>query len=226
MGGALTALAPDFTNAALGVPGMNYSTLLNRSADFEGPLVPDEPPPDGLPSYASIMYASYPDKLEEQVLFGLIQMLWDRGEANGYAHHMTSDPLPNTPAHHVMLQVAFADHQVANVTAEVEGRTIGAHMRWPALADGLHWSVNPLFGFEQAAYETPGSFLVYWYGEGNGNTTPPNGNVPSTSGTDPHGQPRGDNKGSDQKAKFLLTSTLIDVCAGPCVTSPASRSNG
>jgi hypothetical protein len=27
-----------------------------------------------------------------------IQLLWDRGEANGYAHHMTSDPLPNTPA--------------------------------------------------------------------------------------------------------------------------------
>jgi hypothetical protein len=226
MGGALTALAPDFTTAALGVPGMNYSTLLNRSADFEGPLVPDEPPPDGLPSYASIMYTSYPDKLDEQLVFALLQMLWDRAEADGYALHMTDDPLPNTPAHNVMLQVAFADHQVANITAEVEGRTIGAQMRWPALADGLHWSVDPLFGFQQATYGTPGSFLVYWYGEGNGNTTPPNGNIPSRSGTDPHGQPRGDNRGSDQKATFLLTGTLIDVCSGPCVTSEASRSNG
>jgi hypothetical protein len=226
MGGALTALAPDFTTAALGVPGMNYSTLLNRSADFEGPLVPDEPPPDGLPSYASIMYTSYPDKLDEQLVFALLQMLWDRAEADGYALHMTDDPLPDTPAHKVMLQVAFADHQVANITAEVEGRTIGAQMRWPALADGLHWSVDPLFGFQQATYGMPGSFLVYWYGEGNGNTTPPNGNIPSRSVTDPHGQPRGDNRGSDQKANFLLTGTLIDVCSGPCVTSEASRSNG
>ena len=31
MGGALTAVAPDFDRAVLGVPGMNYSTLLQRS---------------------------------------------------------------------------------------------------------------------------------------------------------------------------------------------------
>ena len=35
MGGALTALAPDFDRAVLGVPGMNYSTLLRRSVDFD-----------------------------------------------------------------------------------------------------------------------------------------------------------------------------------------------
>ena len=35
MGGSLTALAPDFNRAVLGVPGMNYSTLLRRSVDFD-----------------------------------------------------------------------------------------------------------------------------------------------------------------------------------------------
>ncbi len=35
LGGALTAVAPDFNRAVLGVPGMNYSTLLQRSVDFE-----------------------------------------------------------------------------------------------------------------------------------------------------------------------------------------------
>jgi hypothetical protein len=35
MGGALTAFAPDFNRAVLGVPGMNYSTLLRRSVDFD-----------------------------------------------------------------------------------------------------------------------------------------------------------------------------------------------
>ena len=34
-GGALTAVAPDFDRAVLGVPGMNYSTLLQRSVDFD-----------------------------------------------------------------------------------------------------------------------------------------------------------------------------------------------
>ena len=33
-GGALTAIAPDFDRAVLGVPGMNYSTLIQRSVDF------------------------------------------------------------------------------------------------------------------------------------------------------------------------------------------------
>ena len=35
MGGALTAVAPDFTRASLGVPAMNYSVLLPRSVDFD-----------------------------------------------------------------------------------------------------------------------------------------------------------------------------------------------
>ncbi|MFD0852817.1 hypothetical protein ACFQ07_11305, partial [Actinomadura adrarensis] len=105
MGGALTAVSPDIRRAVLGVPAMNYSTLLNRSSDY--------------PVYGQVLSAAYPDKLDQQIAFGLIQMLWDRGEANGYAHHMTNDPLPGTPAHKVLMHVAFGDHQVAPVAAEV-----------------------------------------------------------------------------------------------------------
>jgi hypothetical protein len=50
----------------------------------------------------------------------------------------TSDPLPGTPAHTVLMHEAFADHQVANITTEVEARTIGASIAWPALAPGRH----------------------------------------------------------------------------------------
>ena len=35
LGGALTAVSPDFTRASLGVPAMNYSVLLPRSVDFD-----------------------------------------------------------------------------------------------------------------------------------------------------------------------------------------------
>ena len=35
LGGALTAVSPDFTRAYLGVPAMNYSVLLPRSIDFD-----------------------------------------------------------------------------------------------------------------------------------------------------------------------------------------------
>ena len=214
MGGALTAVAPDFTRSVLGVPAMNYSTLLNRSSDWEG-------------AYGEIAYAFYPDKIDQQLLFGLIQMLWDRAEGNGYAQHMTSDPLPNTPPHQVMLQVAFADHQVANVAAEVEARTIGAFVHAPAVPDGLHWSVDPYFGLPPVTSDsTPGaSYLVYWWSADRGLTTPPNGNVPPSVGDDPHEDPRRDNAASDQVRQFLLTGELLDVCGGPCVTVDATRRN-
>jgi hypothetical protein len=213
MGGALTALAPDFTTAKLGVPAMNYSTLLNRSVDWEG-------------SYGAISYTFYPDKIGQQLMFSMLQMLWDRAEANGYAHHMTDDPLRNTPAHHVMLQVAYADHQVTNIAAEVEARTIGAAVRLPVLNPGVHWSSDPAFGMAAASYGQPGSFLVYWYSADRGLGAVPVGNVPSTSGEDPHSDPRKDNRASDQAAHFLLTGTLVDVCgAGPCITTDESRRN-
>jgi hypothetical protein len=193
--------------------------LLNRSVDWEG-------------AYGEIAYAAYPDKIDQQLVFALIQMLWDRGEANGYAHHMTSDPLENTPAHQVMLQVAYSDHQVANVAAEVEARTIGARMHWPAFGESWpHWSVDPLFGMERANYGNgkkarDQSVIVYWYSADRGNEMPPNGNIPPRSGTDPHGDPRKDNAASDQVAHFLRTGQFIDVCGGaPCVTVDATRRN-
>ena len=79
-GGALTAVEPDVTRSVLYVPGMNYSLLLTRSIDFA--------------DYALILYPSYPDEGQRPLLLSLIQSLWDRGEPNGYANHMTDDPLP------------------------------------------------------------------------------------------------------------------------------------
>ena len=63
---------------------------------------------------------------------------------------MTTDPLPGTPAHEVLMHVAFGDHQVANVTAEVEARTIGASVRRPALAPGRHTDVDPYYGMPRS----------------------------------------------------------------------------
>ena len=139
MGGALTALEPDVDRGVLNVPGMNYSTLLRRSVDSD--------------EYFKIpgigLYANYPSELERPLLLSLVQLLWDRGEGNGYAHNMTTHPLPNTPPHEVLLQPAIGDHQVANVTAEVEARTIGASVYTPALEPGRHWEENPFLGIPE-----------------------------------------------------------------------------
>ena len=122
LGGALTAISPDFTRASLGVPAMGYSTLLYRSVDFD--------------TYEGFLDPAYPNALDRALLLSMSQMLWDRSEPNGYAHVMTSNPLPNTPAHEVLMNVALGDHQVTNYQAEVEARTIGAKVHTPVVYNG------------------------------------------------------------------------------------------
>jgi hypothetical protein len=181
MGGSLTAVAPDFTRAALGVPGMNYSILLQRSTDFD--------------TYAQVMYNAYPDKLERPLLLSLIQLQWDRAEANGYAHHMTSDPYPNTPPHEVILSMAYGDHQVSNWATLVEARTIGAHVRTPIVAPFRNQG-DTFFGIKPIkAFPAQGSELLVSDvgplrqvgGATKGTPPPPVGNEPNRQGVDPHG---------------------------------------
>ena len=109
MGGAVAAVMIDGSRATLGVPGMNYSTLLQRSVDFD--------------QYAAFLYASYRSSLDQQFVLSFIQGLWDRAENDGYAQHLTSDPYPGIPAKDLLLIEAFGDHQVANVSTEVLART-------------------------------------------------------------------------------------------------------
>lgn len=205
-GGALTALAQDFTNAVLGVTGMNYSTLLDRSVAFE--------------QFRAFLHPAYPDPLDRQVVISLAQMLWDRGESNGYAHHMTDDPLPGTPAHRVLLHVAYGDHQVAPVAADVKARTVGAALRTPALAPGRSPDAEPQWGIPPVAeYPHAGSALVIW---DFGTPTPPLGNLnpfPPEFGTDPHSLPRAHPAAQEQKDRFLRTGEVIDTC-GPVACPP------
>ena len=204
-GGALTAIAQDWTRSVLGVPAMNYSTLLQRSVDFA--------------PFQQLMDQSYPARNDQQLLLALIQMLWDRGEANGYAQHITAHPLPGTPAHQVLMHVAFGDHQVSPAAAQVEARTIGARIHRPALASGWSDEVKPFWGIKPIpAYPYRGSALVMW-NSGQTYAPPPTNLAPSGPeyGPDPHEFPRAQPGAQRQKATFLLTGKVVDVCeAGPC----------
>jgi len=207
LGGAVTAVSNEWSRAVLGVPGMNYSTLLQRSVDFD--------------TYSAILAPAYPSELDRMLDFAIVQMLWDRAEANGYAAHMTDDPLPGTIPHQVMLHVAYGDHQVANVTAEVEARTIGARVHRPGLAAGRSPDVEPFWGLASAVDGWTGSVLVMWDA---GTPTPPLGNLPPRPpayGEDPHEFPRRTPAAQLQKARFLAPAgSFSDVCAGgPCIAT-------
>jgi hypothetical protein len=220
MGGALTAISPDFTKAALVVGGMNYSTLLNRSSNWG--------------TYGLVFNNAYGDELERPLVLNIIQMLWDRGEPNGYAHVMTDNPPPNTPPHEITLQIALGDHQVSNFTSDVQARTVGAKTnigaiddrRWPNYED--LWNIERIKADE---YPYRGSSIIYW---DSGPPRPNPDNPSRTIGTgvspyeniapnavddsweDPHGAPRGGEVGPvSMMATFLQTDGYIeDLCNG------------
>ena len=219
LGGALTAVAPDFRQSALIVPGMNFGVLLTRSTQFR--------------PFAEVIYPTYPDRVDQAVVNSLVQVLWDRGEANGYAWHMTRDPLPDTPTHRVLLHMAFGDHQVANIQTETEARVIGARLRTPALDPGRSIDRRPFYGIKRVRrYPWRGNGLVV-FDIGplrpagcrpeqpttcQGVPPPPTTNIAPELGRDPHGITAFSGAAVSQFAAFLRPNgTFINGCgSGPC----------
>ena len=226
-GGALTAMDPDFTRSELDVAGMNYSMLLTRSSDFT--------------TFADVFYRTYSDPLERELLYSFIQNLWDHGEADGYAAHMTSSPLPGTPRHSVLMTVSFGDHQVTNWASEVEARTIGAHIREPSLDPGRYpgpvpyWGIPPIrtypykgpaamvIGDVGPLRPCPNDGITVCRGSFAGTPPPPLDNNANLEGVDPHGPDwaQWSPEGNATIARWLnVNGALPVVCeAHPCYTA-------
>jgi hypothetical protein len=203
LGGATTAVAQDWTRAFLGVPAMNYSTLLQRSIDFD--------------EYGALLEQAYPDPADQLLAISLVQMLWDRGENQGYAQHLVGNPYADTPGHEVLLFEAFGDHQVANVATETMARTLGIPVRQPALDDGRSTAVEPMWGLDATGpLPLPGSALVIW---DFGTPAPPDTNQPNRRGDDPHGAGSEVPEVRELAATFLVEGEVVEVCGGdPCRT--------
>ncbi len=213
-GGMATAVAPDFTRAVLGVSGMNYgNVLVQRSTDFS--------------QFGGILTSSYPDNSMYTLTLDLIQQLWDRGDPDGYAEQMTSHPLPDTPAHTVLMQIAYGDHQVSMYAAAVEARTIGASAHEPALDLNTDRARdrNLFYGIPAIGhYPFKGSAIVIWDGGPGIVQPPPVANIPppenNTTAQDPHEFVRSSPLARVQKSDFLQPNgRVVDVCNGhPCHT--------
>lgn len=218
LGGALIATAPNLHRGVLGVPGSNYSLLLRRYGPFEQ-------------RFAPVLYAAYPDGLDQSLNFALMQMLWDRAENNGYLSHLAGRHLPNTPADkHVLLHVALGDFQVTQWSAEVMARTIGAAVHEPTARLGESPDSNPLFAIPRIEqYPHHGHGMMIWDsgakverdgGGWSGNDFPPtiNKGPGADFGNDPHSSPRSTVAARQQKSAFMQRDGAVtDVCGdAPC----------
>lgn len=225
LGGTLLSASKDLNRGMLGVPGMNYSTLLSRSTDFA--------------LYSIPFYLAYPSDLDRPLNFALMQMLWDRSENNGYAAHLTDNTAMGGPANQVLLHPAFGDHQVTMWTVDVMARSLGARVdarrvlpaRHPDV-DGAEYALLDALDYDNPVHAA-GSALVpldqKWNSTGDGrcrnneNPAPPIGNVPPGDvGDDPHECPRRDNEARCQMSHFLLRSTgLAEGDTAAALINPA-----
>jgi hypothetical protein len=205
LGGALCALAQDFTRCVLGEAGMNYSTLLPRSVDFD--------------TYKAVYEPSYPDAYDRLVGITLIQMLWDRAETNGYADHLGQDPLPGSPPHQVLLLGAYGDHQVSEWTLQVEARTLRAkgHQPWVApdrqRANEYGYAIEPI----EPGWNGSAVFLF-----DTGSPPSPFEPVAPREGHDPHDDtPRIPEAQAIKDAFMRPDGSIVDACGtDPCTGEP------
>jgi hypothetical protein len=194
-GGTYMAISTDVTRGILDVPGAPYNLLLNRSVDFD--------------PFFTVLRLKYENSRDLQIVLGVLQMLWDRVEPNGYLPYLRTDTLPNTPPHEVLFHVAIGDHQVSPLGAHYMARTIGASLVVPAARD--------VWGLEEQRAPFTGSALVeYDYGD----LVPPlpetNTPTEADSETDPHGWTRSEPTQIEQSDIFLRTGQITQQCDGGC----------
>jgi len=208
-GGLLTAVSPDVRRAVLGVTGLDYGNqLIQRSTDFT--------------PFKVVLEFNYRDQSMYPVITDLLQQLWDRGDPEGYAPQMTAHPLPDTPSHSVLMQIAYGDFQVSMYGGAAEARTIGASAYEPALDPARSRDRNLFYGIPAIkSFPFRGSAIEIWDSGPGRVQPPPLGNVPPTAGPnniDPHSDPRLTPAAQSQISAFLEPNgAVINACGGsPC----------
>ncbi len=225
-GGITTAVSPDIRRAVLGVTGQDYANfLVQRSTDFGAPTQTG--------SFSWLLWQTYAgdNSARYTLTLDLMDQLWDRADPVGYVEGLGPHPLPGTPPHSVLMDIAYGDHQVSMYSGAAEARSIGALAYEPGggpasaltMGDGRTANRNLFYGLQPVPLNGSysGSVVEVW-DSGPGHTlSPPFANLPPTDSAinvDPHEDPRLTPAAQQQIAAFLNPQgTFVNVCGGqPC----------
>ena len=195
MGALYMSLSQDTTRGVLEVMGSPWSLFLTRSVQFD--------------SFFTIAKSTYEDPRDIQFVLGLVQMLWDRVEPNGFITHLRDEPLPDTPAHEVLMRSAVGDHSVANIASHALARSLGV----PVVEAGG----GEIWGLDAVAEPPAGSaYIEYDFGL----PPAPDCTVPLRLCDDPHGSVRQLPEAAEQLDHFLRTGEARNFCPGGVCTFP------
>ncbi len=208
IGLATSAVSPDWDRVLADESGLDHATMMWRSVAYQ-PLL-------------GLIGKAYPNQVDRMLAVSMMQVVWDRGEASGYANHITSNPLSGAGQKRVLLRMAFGDHQVANVSTLQLARSLKASLLAPPLAAGRWPQADPFSGLPVITnFPWDSTGLIVW---DSGAVAPPSTNTPGTAGHDPHGDVTASFAARTQGSDWLKPSGRVaqNTClSAPCVTAPA-----
>lgn len=190
MGTSFMGYSTECDRGVLNVAGGNWALLLQRSSNF---------------SAYSIGLADYPDPADRQVLFVLLQSLFDPSDGVNVAPHMLADRLPMVPEKHVLFQMAVGDAQVSNLASEMVVRS----MRLPMLTP----TPRHTFGIPEMTGPLDAAFTVW---DEHPMPAPDLTNRPAMN-NNTHGSIRDLMALKEQIGRFLTPTGRVEhTCDGPC----------
>ncbi|HEY4239664.1 MAG TPA: hypothetical protein VGM88_07610 [Kofleriaceae bacterium] len=190
-GTSVMAYEPTMTRAVLGVGGANYSTLLERSADW--------------PEYRTVLAGAYTDSLDITLDVGLFQMRWDKTEGSGVVNSVLAGDETGTPPKQLLMQIALGDEQVPNLGSYWEARSLGIPVIGPTPAQpwGLSVTASPI---------ATGSALLIMDG---GAPPVPESNLPAPD-HGMHDLTRDQPAARRMMGHFFATGEIVNECDGVC----------
>jgi hypothetical protein len=184
-------MSPVIERGVLGVPGMPYSLLLSRSADFT--------------PFFALFQGVYHKQEDIAFWMALMQNLWDSAEPGGWGRQLIEDPIAGTPPKQVLLQDAIGDAQVTTLGAQNMARAYGASL--------VETPYRDVWGLDTQPSGFTGSGLAEY---GHGAPDVPVTNVPPDADFDTHEDTRRTFSAQEQLNTFLTTGTIVQYCDGIC----------
>jgi hypothetical protein len=188
MGNLFMAYDPFITRGVLGVPGSNWTMLLERSLPW--------------PALQSALKGAYPNPWDYELNIALIGMAWDPYDPITTAGNVIHDPLPGVPAKQLLLQEAMDDCLVANVATEMTARVLGIPVITPS-ARGVPW------GLEETPGPAPSALARY---DEHPQPVPPSNNIPPSEDNGTHSGVHENEALQRQVREFLLEGEVRNEC--------------
>ncbi len=195
-GSSLAAISPRISRAVAAVPGGAWSSMIQRSVNFEEIEV--------------LIDLLYPDPLSQTLFIAALQSFFDRSDPAGLISMLNNDPdYPELDEKLYLIQEAIGDCQVPNISTDILARAAGAAH--------LTIATDPIYGLDTIAGPTthpaitqiriPDRLAEFF---------PPDENTIPETNNGVHSAIIDEAPTMEQVSEVLTTGLLVHPCDGEC----------